>query len=949
MITLRDIHNGESYASRHLVHGDYYSEHERVQGQWLGKGAAQLGLQGEVDLQCLENIRQGLDPKTGEKLRARKSVEKVLANGDKKNPIAFIDLAVSAPKSVSIMQELGNDGRLLEAHNQAVRDTLGIIERAATTRVQKGGKHEERITGNLIAAAFTHDASRELDPQIHTHLVVGNLTYDEPENQWKALRGRPLYDQSPFFTECYRNLLAKNVLALGYEIEQVRDANGKYLGFEIAGIDQELRNHYSQRSAARDEAVAGFTKANGRAPSTREIAVLIRETRSDKLEKIERESVKEKQNQRLTPHQAATIQDVRQKADSRTPSHQPLAAAKCLEHAIDHCFERSSVIRDHELLAESLRYGCGRVELADLEGELRRLEKSRVILRAGNQITTKDALEREKAIVAAVNQGRDQYERLGGKAKSFEPSAKLNEQQRQAVRSVLDSTDGFLFLRGAAGAGKTSTLEEISKGLRASGKTLAAFAPSHTATEELQKRGFSDAMTLQRLLLDEKAQAGLAGKVVVLDEASMVSSKQMHQFIGLAQKHKARVLFSGDTRQLNAVEAGDVLRVLESQSKLRAIELNKVERQTNADYKKAIETLRRDPQKGLEHLESIGAVAEISQENRATAVALAYSAEQAKLNAKGERRSVLVVCSTNEEVNRVNEAIRADRKEWGELGQGQEKERLDPLHWTSAQKSDARNFKAGQLLLFHKQTRQFPKNAAVEVLSLADPVKNTVRVRTESGLEQILRVNQGKDAFGVFKRATSEICAGDKILLTGSRRERGLKINNGELVQVSQLDPKGQIHLADGRVLPSSYKEWNHGYAVTAHRSQGKTVDSVVISGDRMNRELFYVSASRGKESVRIITSCKDELAESIAVSGRRTSALELVQGDLLQGLQARGQDIKDLAVGLGLRLARSFRSVLQKGLGLDRQSRLSSVLGLNERLHSRQRGEIRLGGKMAN
>jgi len=94
----------------------------------------------------------------------------------------------------------------------------------------------------------------------------------------------------------------------------------------------------------------------------------------------------------------------------------------------------------------------------------------------------------------------------------------------------------------------------------------------------------------------------------------------------------------------------------------------------------------------------------------------------------------------------------------------------------------------------------------------------------------------------------------------------------------SDSQPKQRIRLEDGRTLPVNYKHFDHGYAVTAHRSQGKSVDAVVISGDAMKKELFYVAASRGRESVTVVTSDKELLRDSVVRSGERQSASELVR-----------------------------------------------------------------------
>jgi ATP-dependent exoDNAse (exonuclease V) alpha subunit len=136
-------------------------------------------------------------------------------------------------------------------------------------------------------------------------------------------------------------------------------------------------------------------------------------------------------------------------------------------------------------------------------------------------------------------------------------------------------------------------------------------------------------------------------------------------------------------------------------------------------------------------------------------------------------------------------------------------------------------------------------------------------------------------SFDVLEARLIEVSAGDRLLLTANRRGAGLRITNGELVAVSVVDGAGRIQLEDGRTLPSNYRSFAHGYAVTAHRSQGKTVDSVILSGDGMQKELFYVAASRGRQSVTVITSDKERLQETVARSMARTSASELLRGKL--------------------------------------------------------------------
>ena len=228
---------GAGYAQRHLEHSDYYDEGRRVQGEWHGQGAELLGLRGEVTREQFEAVREGLHPETGEFLRPRHSADRIDANGSEQSKgRSLYDLTFSAPKSISIQALVGGDERLIAAHDKAVREALAEAENYAAARVRLNGANEDRATANWIVAAYRHDTSRELDPQLHTHAVTANLTYDGVEGRWKALQASGLYERRAYLTEVYRNALAREVYGLGYEIESRRDSKGRDHGFEIRGV-----------------------------------------------------------------------------------------------------------------------------------------------------------------------------------------------------------------------------------------------------------------------------------------------------------------------------------------------------------------------------------------------------------------------------------------------------------------------------------------------------------------------------------------------------------------------------------------------------------------------------------------------------------------------------------------------------------------------------------------
>ncbi|EFI3708887.1 conjugative relaxase, partial [Escherichia coli] len=165
------------------------------------------------------------------------------------------DLTFSAPKSVSMMAMLGGDKRLIDAHNQAVDFAVRQVEALASTRVMTDGQSETVLTGNLVMALFNHDTSRDQDPQLHTHVVVANVT--QHNGEWKTLSsdkvGKTGFSENVLanriaFGKIYQSELRQRVEALGYETEVV----GKHGMWEMPGVPVEA---FSSRSQAIREAV----------------------------------------------------------------------------------------------------------------------------------------------------------------------------------------------------------------------------------------------------------------------------------------------------------------------------------------------------------------------------------------------------------------------------------------------------------------------------------------------------------------------------------------------------------------------------------------------------------------------------------------------------------------------------------------------------------------------
>jgi conjugative relaxase-like TrwC/TraI family protein len=241
-----NLQHAREYFREHLSVGDYYAQGKKVAGEWFGEGAEKLGLKGSVKESDFLALCDGLNPTTKEKLTARKNSQRRENGRTVANRRVFYDFTISPPKSVSVVALLQDD-RISALHDHAVKQAMAELEKFAAARVRKLGQHGERATGNIVAAAFRHDTSRELDPHLHTHCVVLNATFDPVEQRWKALEVHGMYRAQKFAENFYYHELAKGLRSLGYVLESnARD-------FEIKGVPVSVLTRFSKRHQQIDE------------------------------------------------------------------------------------------------------------------------------------------------------------------------------------------------------------------------------------------------------------------------------------------------------------------------------------------------------------------------------------------------------------------------------------------------------------------------------------------------------------------------------------------------------------------------------------------------------------------------------------------------------------------------------------------------------------------------
>jgi conjugative relaxase-like TrwC/TraI family protein len=894
---LRIIQNNSAAGAKsYYASADYYTQGQELEGQWRGKGAAMLGLRGEINgvagkLQW-ERLCDNQHPITGQKLMPRTKEERRIG----------YDLNFHAPKSLSVFYSLTQDERVLQAFREAVDTTMSDMEQEMQTRVRVGGQNTDRTTGNLVYGEFVHTTARPVggvpDPHLHAHCFAFNTTFDKEEQRWKAGQFAGLKRDAPYFEAVFHAELAHRMEKLGLPVRRTKQ------GWELADVPQTLIRKFSRRTQqieqeALDKGVSNPKDKDKLGAKTRERKVKHLspgELQSEWKNRctLEESDALKTATTRLDEHEA-----LRQhaKRDGRTHTERqlalqsriPEAAREAVQLAMDHCFERSAVVPEREVLARALKLGVGQTDRNAVLDAAARSEMISRDLDGRRMVTTREVLAEERAMLDFARSGRGACSPLG--SSQDKPTRDfLSEEQQQAMQHVLASKDRVIIVRGTAGTGKTTLMQETIHAIEKHGRQVFTFAPSAGASHGvLKEAGFANADTVAMLLENPQTQERMRDNVIWIDETGLLGAKATRRVFDIAQSMNARVILSGDKRQHSSVERGGTLQLLEREAGLIPAELREVRRQSGA-YKQSVMALSEGKViEGFTRLDELGWVKEIAdRETRLHTLANAY-VQSAEEKAKG-KGTTLVVCPTHREAEAVTDEIRSKLKSKQMLSKDErEFVKLQAVSMTEAERRDPLNYQDGDVLVFHKHAPGIRKGCKVTFdKAHADTRGNPLRYA---------------DRFTVFRPSTIEVAVGDRLRITknrapkrGQHGPKNIRLNNGDLLTVKGMTANGDLELSNGARLGKDYGHIDYGYVVTSHASQGKSVDRVIVAQSSesfraSSREQFYVSVSRGKKQALIVTDDKHALREAVQQGDTRMTATELIATRVPQRIaKARSQ-----------------------------------------------------------
>jgi len=814
---------------------DYYLRGGNATGCWHGSGAAEQGLRGTVSAEGLVRLFDGQHPATGEQLGRRL----------RKDGVAAWDLTFSADKSVSLLWAFGDDEvrrHVVEAFEEATAEAVAYLESvASSTRgasrlpitdregkpiLDEDGTTRFRIetwpirTTGYVAAWFTEFTSRSDDPQLHTHVVVGNRVQGV-DGVWRAIDGRLLYrhqlDAGYLHEAELRHRLTER---LGVRWQPVR--NG------MADIDGFTRDQVTAFSRRRQE-IEEWRDSHGFAdtPAANETATLATRTPKQEhpVDALMPTWLDRGAEVGLTPASVAAFLD--QGREVEVPEPEPvfdrMASAEGLT-AQASTFGRADVVA---AAAEALPDGGRRAQIegladtflrrsdvvpilpshpttdlpSDLPIDLEPAELGRLLelvnsanaptVRRANGdtfpglanerlYTTTELLTIEQRIIDRARNGLTAGRWSAPEAQveaALASQPNLTDGQQAMIRQFATSGNAIDIGVGAAGTGKTTVMAIIEQlatetGIPVLGTALAARAAAgfETAT------GISSA-TITRFLWETKASGGLpTGAVVVVDESGMVGSRQLAEVSDLVEAAAGKLILIGDHCQLAEIDAGGLFAALTA--RLPAVELT--------------ENVRQD------------------QEWERTALAELRQGSISRAVAMYDRRGLINVATTTDDT--ITQAVDAWHHDVQDVG--------DP---------------AQVLLIGHRNTT-------------VDQLNRQARARiAESGLLHGPTMNIGDRFFQ----------AGDRAVCLKNRTRLG--VLNGDLATVMAVDTERRmvtlrLDRTDNVVtVPHWYLEEGNldwGYALTGHKAQGATaLRAHTVAGDGVDREWLYVTMSRGREA----------------------------------------------------------------------------------------------------
>lgn len=907
MLSVKSIKNVDQASVYFFEQDNYYltdaKEMEHA-AQWWGAGARALGLQGDVKPEQFQDLLRGKLP-NGQQLGKRE-------DGELKHRPGF-DLTFSAPKSLSILIGIGKDERLAQAHLDANNEAMAMVEKnCAQARKTRAGKTSFELTGNLVVASFPHDCSREMDPQMHIHNAVMNATL-RSDSQWRALASdtkgssnRPtegffekVMEGQRFYGSMYRSILAYKVQQLGYTIR----STSSDCRFEIAEVPPEAITHFSQRRNAMELIMEKLGIHGAKAAS---FAALVDRP---KKQKVDRATLHQEWQDRA--HTLGfNAQEIVETARSRT-NNPSLAtpektlgdkvALEAVHFAVEHLSERDTTLCHTKLLNIAAAHAIGTTTPAAIidminhlivKGELIPLPSETM-----GRYTTKTLLAHEQSLLKYVS--RQAYSVIpmvkAELVQAVLEKLPLEAEQRTALATLFTHPDRMVALTGPSGSGKTAMIPLMRDIAEQGGWKTIALTPSGAAAKRLSQQGLESASVsafIQQTNCDigykahTKKNSSLKNQCLIVDDASMLSARQIQGLQSISETIDARLIFLWDNKGYLSPEGGNPLAQMQKAG-MRTAQLTELLRQPEGEHRQAIYDTLNGDLKAAFHKIADRMIAIESPEQRLQSMARHYASLS-----RQEKENTLFLLPTQAQCEALALQIRLRLKERGELD-------LNDVALTVlanksnsvAETTSAHHYFPGDIVRFNQTHKKLSVRAGHYYNVVSTNVEAN-HVVLEVGPNKYVTWEPrevGGKRFGAVEMYTPKnIALSPGESLRWTRNHKALGLYNGEMLHIKSVNPTTiMAERKNGEAITLDLKDPTHrhfeyGYARTPTQAYHEAPDQIVAAQESMTalttQRSFYKQLAQARDAIWLYT---DEVASYLETvqrqSGDRLGAMDAV------------------------------------------------------------------------
>ena len=888
---------------------EYYTAGEEPDGVWFNpKG--QLGLEsgGKVDSGDFHRLYHGFAPNGSQKLTR---------NAGSENRSPGVDMTFSADKSVSALWAIADPelrGEIEQAHNDAAWVALEetVFRYCAYTRIRDEEGRIRVLPADISVAMFQHGTSRENDPQLHTHCVIFNAARTHEDGKWRAMHQYPVYSWAKAAGAVYRNALAWNLRErLGVRMEQYGPDGGLT---RIEGMPEDLQAFWSKRRKA-IVAKAGELgiPSLGNASRMAGVNKLTRAGKSHDNDPEVRHRRWHEEAEGFAEREALIASVTGHKTEIGHEAIRELTAR--LDDLPAHLARQEAVFRRPDMVEAAANASAGLLGPEALKTAIERLRRNPEIERLEPKKPTAESLagmahtevystrhnlgleqavkDMTAAMAADTGHGLPEQAVKEKVETLLEQGYPLSQEQSLAIRHATTGGGRVAVIEGAAGSGKTTTLRPITDLHKEHGYEIVPTAVAWRTAVALGDDCDARAYCVDKLLkLAAKEQVEIGRRtLIVVDEAGMLSTRQAHHILQLSERHGAKVVFAGDTRQQQPVEAGPGLRLIRDVA--RSVRVDRIRRQ-KADLEDVLVHVHKEtPEQarfraGLTNPQERDAImAEYeSMDRKPVFTPWQVAVSEALRDGEAEKaieawhlRNRLHLCHDEEKTltRLVDDWERHVRTQSGTstVVLARTKAEGRALSWLMRQRVLARTPDA--------------KRAVIEVSRdldgrLTEPLEIAVGDRLRIGATQWekqlfngtvvtiehLEVQRAEDAVvsdtAVSRKARNRLARG-----AAGRR-------NGKPIETGSSGDESPVHITartdDGRRVVFRHDEirdWHdnirldYGYAMTIASAQGLTVDrAFLLADERPARETIYPAATRHREALDIYVN-RSPLAFDIA------------------------------------------------------------------------------------